>query len=165
MPSTHPPHSAKSELPPFIFIPPPTAEQLITGGDSGWTWHLSVIDAGNPRISQRSTRIAESLFRPAMFVDKIQWQADRLRQGVWTIHTGADDVRSPHFAFGITGAIPVAGDWNGDGKDEIGVFFKGEWFLDLNGNGQWDAEDLWAKLGSHQRESGAVSAGPRQAFD
>ncbi len=136
------------ELPPFIFIPPPVAEQLITGGDSGWTWHLSVIDAGNPRISQRSTRIAESLFRPALFVDKVQWQADRLRQGVWTIHTGADDVRSPHFAFGITGAIPVAGDWNGDGKDEIGVFFKGEWFLDLNGNGLWDEGDLWAKLGS-----------------
>ena len=50
--------------------------------------------------------------------------------------------------FGLPGAIPVVGDFNGDGKDEIGVFYKGEWFLDLNGNGQWDPEDLWAKLGS-----------------
>jgi hypothetical protein len=42
--------------------------------------------------------------------------------------------------FGISGDIPVAGDWDGNGTFEIGVFrpSTGEWFLDYNGNGQWD---------------------------
>jgi hypothetical protein len=73
---------------------------------------------------------------------------DRLRDGIWSIH-GAEQP-APHAMFGLAGAIPVVGDFNGDGKDEIGIFYKGEWFLDLNGNGRWDAEDLWAKLGSDQ---------------
>ena len=45
--------------------------------------------------------------------------------------------------------IPISGDFNGDGKFEIGVFKDGFWFIDLNDNGVWDAGDLWAKLG-HQ---------------
>jgi len=39
-----------------------------------------------------------------------------------------------------TGAyLPVSGDWDGTGTSKIGVFdpSSGEWFLDLNGNGQW----------------------------
>jgi len=42
--------------------------------------------------------------------------------------------------FGALGDIPVVGDWNGSGTEEIGVFRPntGEWFLDFNGNGQWD---------------------------
>jgi hypothetical protein len=31
----------------------------------------------------------------------------------------------------------VAGDWDGDGRDEVGVFRNGQWYLD-NGNGAWD---------------------------
>jgi hypothetical protein len=42
--------------------------------------------------------------------------------------------------FGIPGDLPVIGDWNGSGREGIGVFrpSTGEWFLDMNGNGQWD---------------------------
>src|SRR5262249_48415724 len=36
---------------------------------------------------------------------------------------------------------------NGDGKSEMGVFLDGQWFIDVNGNGVWDAGDMWAKLG------------------
>jgi hypothetical protein len=50
--------------------------------------------------------------------------------------------------FGIPGAIPVSGDFNGDGVSEVGFYFEGEWFIDINGNGRWDEEDLWAKLGT-----------------
>lgn len=37
------------------------------------------------------------------------------------------------------GDFPVSGDWNGTGTAKIGTFrpATGEWFLDLNGNGQW----------------------------
>jgi len=42
--------------------------------------------------------------------------------------------------FGATGDRPVVGDWTGTGIANIGVYrpATGEWFLDLNGNGQWD---------------------------
>lgn len=42
--------------------------------------------------------------------------------------------------FGYDGDIPVVGDWDGSGTSKIGIFRPntGEWFLDLNGNGQWD---------------------------
>jgi hypothetical protein len=42
--------------------------------------------------------------------------------------------------FGQAGDLPVIGDWNGTGKEEIGTFRPqtGQWRLDLNGNGKWD---------------------------
>jgi uncharacterized repeat protein (TIGR02543 family) len=57
--------------------------------------------------------------------------------------------------FGDPGDLPVIGDWNGTGVSKIGVFrpATGEWFLDLNGNGKWDAGiDLQLSYG----ESGDV---------
>ncbi|MEE4376874.1 MAG: hypothetical protein V2J55_05085 [Candidatus Competibacteraceae bacterium] len=41
-------------------------------------------------------------------------------------------------SFGVPGDLPAAGDWNGSGTDKVGVFRNGTWFLDFNGNGQWD---------------------------
>jgi hypothetical protein len=42
--------------------------------------------------------------------------------------------------FGTVDELPVVGDWNGTGQEEIGVFFpkKGLWHLDSNGNGTFD---------------------------
>ena len=40
--------------------------------------------------------------------------------------------------FGLSGDLPVSGDWNGAGATKIGVFRNGRWFLDFNGNGLWD---------------------------
>jgi hypothetical protein len=44
--------------------------------------------------------------------------------------------------FGQSGDLPVTGDWNRDGVDEIGVFRPGtgQWFLDLNGNDRLDGK-------------------------
>jgi FtsP/CotA-like multicopper oxidase with cupredoxin domain len=39
---------------------------------------------------------------------------------------------------GTTGAVPVAGDWNGAGSAKAGEYLNGTWYLDLNGNGVWD---------------------------
>jgi hypothetical protein len=46
--------------------------------------------------------------------------------------------------FGSPGDLPIVGDWNGSGTAKIGVFraASGEWFLDLNGNGQWDGSSI-----------------------
>lgn len=37
----------------------------------------------------------------------------------------------------------MAGDWNGDGKTKIGIYYaspnsEGWWYLDYNGTGAWD---------------------------
>ncbi len=40
-----------------------------------------------------------------------------------------------------------AGDFNGDGFDELAFYKDGEWFVDLNGNGMWDDGDIWLKMG------------------
>ena len=137
---------APPPLPPQVIIPPVPPPEYFGGAGGVYSWHLSVIDAGLPRVSSRSTKIDGLAWRPVLFVDGTQWRSDRLAGGTWTINTLSPGIDRP-IAFGIKGAIPVAGDWNGDGTTEIGIFYKGEWLLDLNGNGKWDADDLWAKLG------------------
>jgi len=54
---------------------------------------------------------------------------------------GAD--RETHFVNLRPGDVPIAGDWNGDGRDEIGLFRLGPgghaiFLLDANGNGRWE---------------------------
>jgi hypothetical protein len=49
---------------------------------------------------------------------------------------------------GFKNAIPVVGDFNGDGIVELGFYVDGQWFIDLNGDGRWESTDLWAKLGT-----------------
>ena len=48
---------------------------------------------------------------------------------------------------GLPDDIPVVGDWTRDGKNKIGIFRKGTWYLDLNGNGQWDGCEIDGCLG------------------
>jgi serine-aspartate repeat-containing protein C/D/E len=49
--------------------------------------------------------------------------------------------------FGQEGDIPVVGDFNGDGNEEIGIFRAGQWIIDSNGNRQIDEVDLTFELG------------------
>ncbi len=39
-------------------------------------------------------------------------------------------------------AVPVTGDWNGDGRVKMGAFMNGTWVLDYNGNGIWDGPSI-----------------------
>jgi hypothetical protein len=68
------------------------------------------------------------------------WYLDRTGNANWG-YCGADVLCLGPFG-GATSDIPVAGDWNGDGKSEIGIFRlippNGYWYLDVNGNGRWD---------------------------
>jgi hypothetical protein len=65
------------------------------------------------------------------------WYLDGNGNGVWD---GCSVDRC--FSFGGAGDRPVVGDWNGDGKTDVGVvhdFGWGlGWYLDANGNGAWD---------------------------
>jgi hypothetical protein len=63
------------------------------------------------------------------------WYADANRNYGWDgTGTGKDAILN----FGFAGAVPVTGDWNNDGKLEIGVYNAGTWYLDANGNNTWD---------------------------
>jgi protocatechuate 3,4-dioxygenase beta subunit len=130
---------------PPITLPPPAAP-MIGGGNANQTWHLSVIDAGLPRVASRTTKTTPVSWRRVMFVDATQWKPEKMRAAAWRLR--AADGSVANIEFGTADAIPVVGDFNGDGKDEMGIYIRGEWLLDLNGNGQWDSDDLWAHLGS-----------------
>jgi len=66
-----------------------------------------------------------------------QFLLDTNANGKWDGPTGGDNLTP---AFGAATDRPLAGDWNGDGKDEVGVWRPGDrrFRLDANGNGRWD---------------------------
>jgi len=136
-----------------VMAPPPPTELpplfLMSAGAHGFTWHLSVVDAGRPRgpIDARAT------LQPVKNTIRAQdWQTESLDQAEWILSRNRQENGQPsdlrNVVFGATNAIPVTGDFNGDGVAEVGIFRDGEWFIDLNGNGVWDEDDLWAKLGT-----------------
>ncbi len=113
---------------------------------AGFTWHLSVIDAGTPR-GPGSEEPPVKL--TAAEADELAWQTG-MEDSDWTLAPNIKKQRGEQarkLVFGMRGAKPVAGDFNGDGVTDLGVFKNGQWFIDLNGNGVWDEGDLWAKLG------------------
>ena len=63
------------------------------------------------------------------------WYLDRSGNGAWD---GALTDGLHYFGGGLTGAVPVTGDWTGTGTMKIGIYQDGVWYLDPNGNGAWD---------------------------
>ncbi len=126
------------------FLNPPI---LTRTGGALYTWHLSVVDAGYPRGIVGDGGIQLTSMRPE---DLINWSSEQMAEVEWTIMDPTDPQGSKRkIKFGMKNAQPISGDFNGDGKFEIGVFKDGFWFIDLNDNGVWDEGDLWAKLGHH----------------
>jgi serine-aspartate repeat-containing protein C/D/E len=159
IPIPPPPVTPDIAIPLAGFVPPaappappvasPPASPFLPGswGISGVTWHLSVVDAGLPRTSLAVLRPAAQL--ASMRADVAAWLGARLRNGLWKLHPqNGKSADARHVVFGKLGGIPVVGDFDGDGITDVGVYVKGEWFIDLNGNGIWDDADLWAKLGT-----------------
>ena len=115
-----------------------------------YTWHLSIINAGEPRGHQDGKSVSrDRVANATKLLNASQWTIDSLDRGRWQIVSTNKNkpVRSSRDAFDILGAKQLAGDFNGDGRDELALFKDGEWLLDINGNGVWDQGDLWAKLG------------------
>ncbi|MHB8900373.1 MAG: SdrD B-like domain-containing protein [Thermoguttaceae bacterium] len=51
------------------------------------------------------------------------------------------DVIDHVFQYGSPGDVAISGDWNGDGISNIGLFRQGTWYLDMDGDGRWNAND------------------------
>ncbi|MCA9230315.1 MAG: hypothetical protein KDA57_06675 [Planctomycetales bacterium] len=123
--------------------------ELIGGSDLtySFTWQLSVFDTARTAAVPAGQATLQLIGGTSF--DVASWQQLPLEEGTWLV--GDDDVaersRIRDAVFGHRNAVPVAGDWDGDGDSEIGLFLDGAWYLDLNGNGLWDETDLWAQLG------------------
>jgi Beta-propeller repeat len=77
------------------------------------------------------------------FADAVLW-GGVYRAGHWIPNSSA----SPDVWFGNPGDIPVLGDWNHSGKLKIGVYrSNGQWFVDYNGNYQWDGPSIDRQTG------------------
>ncbi len=118
------------------------------GAPVEYTWHLSVIDGGQPRESG-ADGLADANGLPVGLAGYAanSWMGVDLTRGQWVVNQGNGDPNLM-YVFGTPGAIPVQGDFLGDGRTRMGVFIDGEWFIDANGDGKWDEGDLYCKLGS-----------------
>jgi len=67
-----------------------------------------------------------------------QWFFDLDNSGSWSGCLGAGGTDLCLAQFGAPTDIPVTGDWNGDGIDEVGTYRQGMWFFDMDGSGTWD---------------------------
>ncbi|MBL9123528.1 MAG: carboxypeptidase regulatory-like domain-containing protein, partial [Planctomycetaceae bacterium] len=154
MPTLSPPAAAAAAyglgapqyLPLQPYMPRPLTQNVYIGGNGyldSYSWHLSIIDAGTPR---GLAPVDSSIVLSSNRFDLTSWTGAPMNHGQWELLTQDETPRQ--VVFGLADGIPVTGDFNGDGITDIGVFADGEWFIDLNGNGIWDEDDLWVKLGA-----------------
>ncbi len=143
--------------------PPVNPAPAVYSGSSqilDYSWHLSVVNAGQPRGPGRKRDL---VMLTAAQAEELAWQAG-MEDSEWTLAaraTGRNANAARRLLFGMKGGIPVSGDFNGDGVTDVGVFRDGQWFIDVNGNGVWDEGDLWAKLGYGRRQAGRRRLGRR----
>jgi hypothetical protein len=100
---------------------------------------IAIDNADNQTIDTRTITLERPPAKIGVFSDGY-WYLDANQSWAWD-GTPTDSLGI--FGLGIPGAIPVAGDWNNDGKTEIGVVRNGNtWLLDASGNGAYGAGDF-----------------------
>lgn len=136
-----------------------TSSALNTHGQAGgqvaanpYTWHLSIVDAGTPRAVAEAQEQEDAVWQQVGYLNNADWQRFDMTTATWSFTTTRSDGDIAEieraFRFGMPGGIPLAGDFDGDGTDEVAVFKDGYWMIDINRNGRWDESDLLAKLGN-----------------
>ncbi len=101
----------KGSLPPGITLTP---DGLLSGtatGSGRWSFTLQAANGLAPPITRTFTTNGDAVFRPS--------------NSTWYLRNG------PAVAFGTTGDIPVAGDYDGNGTTDIAVFrpSDGTWYV------------------------------------
>jgi hypothetical protein len=116
-----------------------------SAANTGWCSSLEIDTSDRPHISyweytSGKLRYAVGsaagadhvgIYRPSTHMFYLDYNGN----GVWN---GA--VTDRRYTFGIAGDLPLSGDWNDDGKDEIGIYRPSThmFYLDYNGNGAWN---------------------------
>ncbi len=137
----------------------PCASTFAQDGDKVGVWRPSTgrfyLDADGSRTWTAGVDVVTDSFSPRTDLPVAgDWNGDGTEDlGAWRPKTGrfhldADgsrtwtegvDVKTD--SFGIRSDVPVAGDWNGDGTDDIGVWrpSTGRFYLDADGSRTWTA--------------------------
>ncbi len=120
---------------------------MFADGEYEVTWHLSVINGGFPRGNGVNGVEARQVSAEKLGYEFIEGEHEG---GHWTLvdRNGNPIDLGFEITLGADDATPLSGDFNGDGIDEVALFSSGQWFVDLNGNGKWDAGDLWIRMGN-----------------
>ncbi|MDO4587747.1 MAG: SdrD B-like domain-containing protein [Planctomycetia bacterium] len=161
IPVSVPQRYINGQLNPFNYIisrPYPTVGTSRLFGGGGLTvpysWHLSVLNGGYPRSIDALNSVAGFRAKVTPEINQfrnVSWSQNEMQYGEWLIR-GYDGSIASRYIFGGRDGTPVVGDWNGDGHDKIGFYSNHEWFLDRDGNGEWDPNDLWAELGNNAED-------------
>ena len=129
------------------FFQPGDAQEVAA---APYSWHLSIVNGGQPP-AEGFVDASQSVWRQASFISETDWNRFDMSAASWVFtetRSVGDVVTTGNSAtFGMVGGTPLAGDFDGDGSDEIAVFKDGYWMIDLNHNGRWDEADLLATLG------------------
>ena len=132
------------------FFQPGDAQQEVAAPAQPYSWHLSIVNGGQPP-AEGFVDASQSIWRQASFISETDWNRFDMSSATWVFtesRSVGDIVATGNSAtFGMIGGTPLAGDFDGDGSDEIAVFKDGYWMIDLNHNGRWDEADLLATLG------------------
>ena len=152
---------------PYVYYQPiiPGSMTTLYGGGGfvdEYSWHLSTINDALPRsekiqessfgfrgeLKQDAQALYGAIFGSSGLANVSEFRSAQTEK--WILRDVLNSsVKDREFDdFGVSG-IPVVGDWKGEGRDYVGIFKNGEWYLDRNGDGKWTAEDdIWANLGS-----------------
>jgi hypothetical protein len=84
-----------------------------------------------------------------VFRDNFEWILDANGNRIFDGTGPGQDYVYNNFIPALPGDIPVVGDWSGSGTTKIGIYrpSTGQWFLDYNGNGTFDAGDKTYNFG------------------
>jgi len=97
-----------------------------------------------PLVDTRSLVVGWRVYRVSSDVRNISLPGVFCPDGAWSLRTVSGSVTE--LRFGKPGDLPLAGDWNGDGRTEIGVFRPSNltWYLDRDMDGKADVEvQVW----------------------
>lgn len=142
---------------------PRTGSWHLDNGNGQWddcssTGDICVTTYGNPGSFPIVKELSTEKLVIGTFQPQVTTRVNRknvTKKGVWNFDLDGDgnvDQCSTDQCvenFGQAGDLPVIGDWNGTGGEEIGIFrpSNGLWYLDRNGNGKWDGTSRDLQLG------------------
>lgn len=122
-----------------------SASPLFPLGPTG-IWRTTVLD-GLPRADRAAAAL--NLRDLSRVMGEIPGSEPHVwSKATWKLQLGMTPL--PFIArsyFGPNDGVPISGDFNGDGHDELAVFVAGKWYLDFNGNNVWDTGDFWIHFG------------------
>ena len=122
--------------------------------EGAFSWHLSVVNGGLPRAAGTESPETDSVWQQAGYINDSDWSRFDMNDAVWTFTNTTDDEIVTNISsstrFGVLGGIPLSGDFDGNGVDEVAIFKDGYWMIDINHNGRWDKDDLLAILGDNE---------------